>query len=306
MSVSKVSSLKVILVILIIWLISACGENEPVATATATTLNSPVPTITMTFIPPTATSIPLAATVNGEGITVEEYEAELKRYLAAQGNVSSVDRPDANTIVLEDLIIQILLAQGADNIGYVLNEEDLQSRMDELIAAAGGEVPFQNWLLENGYSQQIFRNILERSIKGAWMRDQILAGVPRSAEQVHVRQILLYNSDQASVVLAELESGRDFATLAANYEPVAQGDLGWFPRNFLPHPTIEEAAFTLQPGDFSQVIETSVGFHIIQVLEKDPNYPLNPEARLIWQEKALREWVAMQREQGNIIIVTLQ
>ena len=147
---------------------------------------------------------------------------------------------------------------------------------------------------------------LERSIKSAWMRDQILAAVPRTAEQVHIRQILLYNSDQASEALAEIESGRDFATVAASYDPITLGDLGWFPRKFLPHPAIEEAAFNLQPGDHSQVIETSVGFHIIQVVEKDLDHRLSPEAYLIWQEIALRDWVAMQREQSDIIIVSRQ
>jgi peptidyl-prolyl cis-trans isomerase C len=251
----------------------------------------------------------MAVIVNGFGITLEEYEAELNRYLSAQRNLNSEDPPDPpdpHSIVLEDLITQILLAQGAEDNGFVIDDEAAQARLDQLITAAGGEASFEDWLLENGYSQQGFLQILERSIKAAWMRDQILAEVPRSAEQVHVRQILLYNLDQANEALAELQSGRDFATLAASYEPVTEGNLGWFPRNFLPYPSIEEAAFTLQPGDYSEVIETSVGFHIIQVLEKDLEYPLSPEARLIWQETTLRDWVAVQREQSEIIIVSLQ
>jgi parvulin-like peptidyl-prolyl isomerase len=260
----------------------------------------------MTPIPPTATPIPLAAIVNGVGIMLEEYEAELNRYLSAQGNSGSLNQIDADKVVLEDLIAQILLAQGAESNGFEIGEGEYHTRLNKLIDAAGGEDEFNNWLKNQEYSQDSFRKILERSIKGAWMRDQILAGVPRSVEQVHVQQILLYNSDQASEALAEVESGRDFATIAASYDPVTQGDLGWFPRNFLPHPSIEEAAFNLQPGEHSQVIESSVGFHIIQVVEKDPDHPLSPEARLIWQEIALRDWVAMQREQSDIIIVSQQ
>ena len=298
--------IKAVILLSILWLISACGESEPVVPDTVTPTQSLVPTSTMTPFSPTATSIPMAVIVNGFGITLEEYEAELNRYLSAQENLNSEDQPDPHSIVLEDLISQILLAQGAEDNGFDFDDSDMQGRLEQLISSTGGEAAFENWLLENGYSQQSFLPILERSIKAAWMRDQILADVPRNAEQVHVRQILLYNLDQANEVLAELQSGRDFATLAASYEPVTQGDLGWFPRNFLPHPSIEEAAFTLQPGDYSQVIETSVGFHIIQVLEKDLEHPLSPEARLIWQENALRNWVAMQREQSDIIIVSLQ
>jgi peptidyl-prolyl cis-trans isomerase C len=123
---------------------------------------------------------------------------------------------------------------------------------------------------------------------------------------VYVRQIFFLNSDQAHQVFGDLESGKDFATIATNYEPLSQGDLGWFPRDFLPHPAIEEAAFNLAVGESSPVIETSVGYHIIQVVDKDPDHPLSPEARLVWQEKALRDWVAEQREQSNIVILSLQ
>lgn len=297
---------KVIILFLIVGLISACGEIEQVATPTVTPIDSPIPTITQTSIPPTATSIPMAAMVNGVGITLEEYEAELNRYLTAQVNESSKDQTEAAMFVLEDLITQVLFAQAAEKNGFMVEEEVFQARMDGLIADAGGELSFENWLLDNGYSQQSFNEALRRSIMGAWMRDKILAEVPLSAEQVYVRQIFLFNLDQTKQVLAELESGKDFATLAASYEPVTQGDLGWFPRDFLPHPAIEEAAFNLAVGEYSPVIETSVGYHIIQVVEKDPDYPLSPEARLVWQDNALRDWVAMQRDQSNISILYLQ
>lgn len=288
--------------------ISACGESTPTEFVEATEIlvNTPIPTVTPTPFLPTATPIPLAAIVNGVGITQEEYEAELERYLAAVEKTGSGNMIDGEQVVLDDLISQILLAQGADTNGFELGEDEFQSRLHDLIAEAGGENAFNFWLQEQGYSMESFLNVFERSIKGAWMRDQILSGVPRSAEQVHVQQILLYNLEQANEALAEIESGRDFATVAANYDPVTQGDLGWFPRNFLPHPSIEEAAFKLQPGEHSQVIETSVGFHIIQVVEKDLDHRLSPEARLIWQENALRDWIAMQREESDIIIVSLQ
>jgi parvulin-like peptidyl-prolyl isomerase len=290
---------------LVVYLISACGVSEPVPTDTETSIQSPIPTKTITQIPatPTPTPIPLAAMINEEGITLEEYEAELSRYRSAVGDGTVQTEQEDEALVLDDLINWVLLAQAAVENGFSLEDEALQMRLNELVSAAGGEEHFEKWLLENEYTQESFRKTLERSILGAWMRDQILAEVPLSAEQVNVRQILLYNADQANQVLAELESGREFATLLAIYEPVTQGNIGWFPRDFLPHPTIEEAAFSLQPGEHSQVIESSVGFHIIQVVERDQDRPLSPEARLVWKEKALQEWMAIQREKSDIIIL---
>jgi parvulin-like peptidyl-prolyl isomerase len=290
-------------------LISACGMSTGISTpeiqASDTATISPIPTITETSIPPTPTPIPLAAIINGEEITLQEYESELHRFQSAQSEITTI-QIENNNQVLEDIIIQVLLAQGAIENGYTLDEETLNDRMNELISALGGQGQFEQWLQDNQYTPQDFRLILTRSILGAWMRDQIISEVPNSAEQVHVYQILLYNSDQANQVLAELESGRDFATVAAAYSPVSKGNIGWFPVKFLPHPAIEEAAFDLQPGEFSQVIETSVGYHIIQVVDRDQNRPLSPEARLIWQEIALQEWVANQREQSEIIILIPQ
>jgi len=302
MVVRRILSLVGYLFVLIVT-ISACGEITPEITATELPSSTISPTSTMTPPPPSPTPIPLAATVNGEEITLQEFEAELSRYLSAQGEDNNLEEAEMVEIVLDDMVNQILLAQGAENLGFELEPEVLNVRRDVLVETLGGEMEFENWLLENGYTQQSFDKVLVSAIKGAWMRDRILEDVPISAEQVHARQILLYNSDQADQVLSELNSGREFATLLAAYEPVTQGELGWFPKGYLPHPAIEEAAFDLQPGEFSQVIETSVGFHIIQVMERESDRPLSPEARLVWQERALQDWVAMQREESNVVIL---
>jgi hypothetical protein len=154
---------KLITLLLIGGFIAACGELDQVETPTVAPVDSPVPTTTPTVIPPTATSIPMAAMVNGVGITLEEFEAELNRYLSAQGFEPTIDQTDAAMFVLEDLISQVLFAQAAVKNGFVVDEEILQAQMDNLIAASGGELSFGDWLLENGYTQQSFNEILRRS-----------------------------------------------------------------------------------------------------------------------------------------------
>jgi peptidyl-prolyl cis-trans isomerase C len=294
------------IVFFLIMFISACGENTPFIPETAIPTKTIIPTRTMTPPPPSPTPIPLAATVNGEEITLQEFEAELSRYTSAIDKDNTFTEEEIQNIVLDDLVNQILLAQGANALDFRLEPQAIIERKEELVEALGGTAIFEDWLLENGYTQQSFDKALARAIKGAWMRDRILGDVPQSAEQVHARQILLYNSEQAEQVLTELNSGREFATLVAAYEPVTLGELGWFPQGYLPHLEVEEAAFNLQPGEYSQVIETTVGFHIIQVLERDSNRPLSPEAYLAWQENALKQWMAMQREASTIVILIPQ
>ncbi|BCR04365.1 peptidylprolyl isomerase [Desulfuromonas versatilis] len=73
----------------------------------------------------------------------------------------------------------------------------------------------------------------------------------------------------AQKVLDEARAGKDFATLARTYSDDAGsaangGKLGYFTRGTMVGP-FEQAAFALKPGDLSDIVETSFGFHIIKV-----------------------------------------
>jgi len=277
--------------------LSACGSLAgPTATATPS-----IPTETP--IPPTPTPPPLAATVNDEWITETEFLAEVDRYTAAQealGNEASSD--DADQVVLDDMIAQVLLAQAARADGFEITEADLGSRIEALTAEVGGMDALETWQSEHGYTDESFRSALKRASEAAWMRDKIIAEVPGTAEQVHARQILLYNEEAAQKVASQLDSGANFEDLAALYDPNTGGELGWFPRGYLLEPELEEAAFSLEPGQHSDVIATEVGYHILLVVERDAQRPLSPDAFLVMQENALNDWLAQKREESEIVL----
>ncbi|MCZ6491919.1 MAG: peptidylprolyl isomerase [Acidobacteria bacterium] len=103
----------------------------------------------------------------------------------------------------------------------------------------------------------------------------------RIEERVQVSHILLLTPDKtpekveevkkkASDLLEQLEGGADFAALAKenSEDPVSAangGDLGWIVRQQTV-PEFETAAFTLEPGTLSDLIETVYGFHILKVM----------------------------------------
>ena len=285
---------------MILWIalgLSACGSFF----ATAPT---PTPTATFTPEPPTATPIPMALTVNGEGIPVLDFNAEVQRYLTSQGALGkTVSAEDASNAVKDDLTAQLLLAEAARADGFMLDEAGLQARLDSLATQVGGTAALSTWESAHGYTDQAFRSELKRSAESAWMRDKIIAGVPSTAEQVHVQQILLYNQDTAQSFLTQLNGGADFDELAFQANQITRGDLGWVPRGYLLEPKIEEAAFGLEVGQHSDVIATDVGFHIVRILARDPQRPLSPDAYLAMQELALKNWIEEQRQQANIIFV---
>ncbi len=261
------------------------------------------PTATFTPEPPTATPEPLAMTVNGDGITVVEFDAEVARYtIAQQGLGRTVSSTDAASAVIEDLTAQMLLAQGARAEGFMLDDAALQARIDSLGAQVGGTQNLSKWESDHGYSDQDFWSGFRRAAEAAWMRDKIIAAVPSTADQVHVQQILLYNQDTAQSFLLQLNGGADFDELASRADPLTRGDLGWVPKGYLLDAKIEEAAFALPVGGHSDVITTDVGFHIVRVLERDPNHPLSPDAHLALQELALKKWIDEQRQKAAIVL----
>jgi peptidyl-prolyl cis-trans isomerase C len=246
--------------------------------------------------------MPLVITVNGQGITLDEYSAELARYQAAQAALGNTVTPGAAAqTVLNDMVDQLLLEQGAAERSYAVDDASLQARIDALAAQVGGPQALTDWETAHGYTDSGFRSALRRQMAAAWMRDKVAASVPSTADQVHVKQILLYNADTAQGVWSQLQAGADFEALAAQVDPVTQGDLGWFPQGYLLEPAVEAAAFSLQPGGYSEVIQTDAGYHIILVVERDPARPLSPDAHLALQIKALEDWLVQQRARSTII-----
>lgn len=264
----------------------------------------PAPTTiepTFTSVPPTPTSEPMALTVNGEGITYPEFDAEVTRYTAAQTALGkTVSSADATDAVVQDFVAQMLLAQFAHANGYTLDDAGLQARIDSLAAQVGGAEALSKWQSEHGYSEQAFRSALRRAAESAWMRDRIISNVPSTAEQVHVQQILLYNLETAQSFLLQLNGGADFDELALKADPQTRGDLGWVPRGYLLNRQVEDIVFGLEAGQYSDVVTTDVGFHILKTLARDPSRPLSPDAYLALQELTLQNWVDEQKQQAEV------
>jgi len=301
------SFMKTIFLILLILSLSACSlpSNSPSASTV-----TPEVSVTQTSVEPspeptvTATQVPLAALVNGEGILLSDYEAELQRYQAAQEDTrSQLDPKQVHQTVLESLIDDLLLSQAARGKGYVVSDADLDAHIDELSQQIGGDEKLQEWQQANYYTSDSFRAAIRCSMESAWYREQISATVPENVEQVHARQILVFDADLAQEIHSKLDSGADFATLAEMYDPVTKGDLGWFPHGYLLLPPIEEAAFNLLAGQYSQVIETDYGYHIIQVIDRQERYPLSVDARNVLVRKALEDWVTERRTQSQVQIL---
>ncbi|MDB2386728.1 SurA N-terminal domain-containing protein [Shewanella sp.] len=77
--------------------------------------------------------------------------------------------------------------------------------------------------------------------------------------------------DKARAIYQKLQNGEDFATLAKaesqdTFSGEQGGQLDWFEQGVM-DPEFDEALFALNKGDYSDVVKTNFGYHIIKVLD---------------------------------------
>ena len=155
------------------------------------------------------------------------------------------------------------------------------------------------------FSVEDLRKMIEVQVLRDKLIEEITADLEPVKEEVWARHILVETEEEAQDILAQLEDGGDFHELTAEYsidESNASegGDLGWFDNETMVS-EFSEAAFSLDIGEISEPVETSFGFHIIQVLGKRESQVLTDEL----QEKKLElfsTWLSERRNSRDDII----
>jgi peptidyl-prolyl cis-trans isomerase C len=102
-----------------------------------------------------------------------------------------------------------------------------------------------------------------------------------------------------TAILEQARSGSDFAELARIHseDSTAQdgGDTDFFHRGQMV-PAFEEAAFSLQPGEVSDIVETPFGLHILRLEErKEPRLLPLDEIR-----DQLRDHVSKEKQEQAV------
>jgi len=284
--------------VLLVILLAACSNGITLTPGISPTADIPI--MTPTPAQPTPTSVPAAAIVNGERIPLTWFESEVDRYVLAQESLGNPieDEAAAREIVLNDLVDQMLLAQGAREAGASVSDEEVQARIDSLES----EVDLIVWMAQWGYSKEDLFQSLKLQILASFQRDFIVESVPEIAEQVRLQQVFAYTETGADNALVSLNSGTTFEEVAFLYDPVAGGHLGWVPRGYLLIPAVEEAAFNFPVGTYSDIIESEIGYHIVLVIDREER-PLTNDARLTLQRQALQAWVADRRTSSTIEVL---
>jgi peptidyl-prolyl cis-trans isomerase C len=253
---------------------------------------------------------PVVARVNGENVPRADLDRMIKQMEVQAGQpVPKERRDEIYRAIVDQLVTYNALVQESRARGIKVTEAEAKEVTEARIAELRKQIPdpkaFNAALAQRNMTLDRLRADIRKDIAINKMMQSELAGVapvtdaqikefydknPNEFSGVHASHILIKPEgfDEASKkkakdaiedVLKQARGGADFAELARKHssDGSAQqgGDLGFFTRGSMV-PAFSDAAFKLQPGQISDVVETQFGYHVIKVAEKK-DIPL-PEA----------------------------
>jgi parvulin-like peptidyl-prolyl isomerase len=270
----------------------------------------------------------------------DETQQFLYQYLDSQINYVQQLQLSLPTQTLEDLIDEALVRQEATRRGLTVSGDEVQLTIElqfgydrqppeptptpiTTTAALTPTTPVAPMTQEqfkenygeyiealraavNGFSEEDFRHFVEQGALREKLSEALAAQVPTTDEHVHTYHILVNDEETAVEVLEKLKAGERFADLVAQYSEDEDskekgGELGWLAKDQVGISTeVVEAAFALQPGEFSDVVETYLGYHIVTVDERQADYPLDEATLASRKGQAIDNWLTQARETATI------
>ncbi len=156
-------------------------------------------------------------------------------------------------------------------------------------------------LSEVQFSEKDIRELFRSQLLRQKVLAALTADIKPEEEQVFARHILVADQATADSVRSRLLAGESFDAVAAELSTDTSnansgGILGWFGKGVMVA-EFEDAAFSLAVGEISEPVQTSFGFHVIQVLDKQPKLLTSSEfeqAKSTFFSKWLSEQSALE------------
>lgn len=260
----------------------------------------------------------IVAKMDGAAITKVELYDEIVKQIGE----------DAPAQILDGLIRSKLIDLEAENLGVSLTNADYDEQLKEIADSMGGEEQFNAALAQYGMTVDMLKdnmrpNLLYREIykKQNDISEDVLQNYfvenedsfATSPKRVRASHILLDTEDEAKAVLADLKSGKDFATLAKekSVDPGSKelgGDLDFFQRSEM-IPAFSDVAFSLAKGEISDPVQSEFGYHVILVTDIEeavgPTYDeAKDDVRKIYLEEQLsltfQDWIDGLKETRKV------
>ena len=276
----------------------------------------------------------MAITINGQELPEEAVEFEYRRllqfysqHMPAEALKAEVD--NLRKKAQEQAIGAKLLIDEATRLDIKVPAERVEKRISDMIEQIGGREVFEQRLAEQKMSEDALRDNIEQGAKVDVLVEQICSEAteptteelqahfeankeqfiqPERASAQHILIKPASESDDDRVaaekkieeIHTKIKGGANFSDLAAEHSECpsgkqAGGSLGWFGRGMMV-PEFDNAVFSMEVGELSEIIETQFGFHIIYKTGADEG----GEASYAESEPKIRE-VMRHSRRGEII-----
>ncbi|MFP4193932.1 MAG: peptidylprolyl isomerase [Desulfobacterales bacterium] len=242
------------------------------------------------------------AVVNGVEISSQKLERIVDLFKARYGGsgaqIGDQQLSQIRKTILDNLIDQQLLYQASMDEDIKVDSAEIRDEMDEIKNRFESEDQFQDHIGTMNYTEKDLEkeirqslaikklieekfedsmSVTDEEIESFYEENKEQFEVP---EKVRARHILIKSEDdddkagareKIREVKQRLEDGEDFSELARQYsdDPSGEsgGDLGYFSRGSMVK-NFEEAAFELEPGEVSDIVETRFGYHLIKLEDR--------------------------------------
>lgn len=250
-----------------------------------------------------------ALRVDDTRFRLDYFTNRLKMYVDQNGGPGVVDRVTALSQVPTLLIQEEIVRRFAGEFDITASEEETLQEITARLGITAGDETFdivlQQELARSGLSEPEFRDMIEASVLQTKLLEMFEADVPASAESVRYRQILVSTDETAQEIRDQIETGEDFAALAAENSldvgtKDSGGEVGWVPRGVLDAST-EELVFALEPNEIT-TIPLPQGVLVIEMEEKAEDREVEEDQRTPLARRAFDSWVQEKRQSLDIVI----
>lgn len=237
--------------------------------------------------------------VNGHEVSAKEFAdrlaIRLKSFDALYAKEeSNLERAKEETV--HAFLLEFIARDFAAKSSITIDKNDVDAEVASVRSKYPDEFAFRRAFADENLSIEKWRHDLEFSL----LQKKIFATVTASAKapteaemkahfeanrpqfhqpaKVRLRQIVLEKEDDAKRIIEELSEGAKFAELARKFsiapESANGGDTGWIEKGTL---EVFDQAFKMKEGARSKILKSPYGWHIYEVVKKEP------EARLSFE-----------------------
>ena len=235
--------------------------------------------------------------VNGHKVSTQEFSERLALRLRTYDALTAKDSTNlerAKAETVKAFVLEFIARDFASKNNVAVSGAEVEAEAAKLRSNYPDEFAFRRALADENIKYDDWKKDLELTVLQKKILAQITAKAadPTDKEmqeyydahkaqwnnpaRVRLRQIVLAKEDDAKRIEEQLQKGESIAKLAKQFSIAPEGenggDTGWLPKGTL---DVFDTAFKMKDGQRSKILKSAYGYHIFEIIKKEPEGRLN-------------------------------